>query len=198
MSCTPDEDKQRRRQLTDLVADALVLYTLGTHPTPNLWTKNGNVRAWRTANGVVARCQKFQERETERGRVRARSHHVARAQDLLTIASEEHGAEETVEELIAQILATHAPQSSDDEDDGFGDERWVGARDGAHAHETPTPHSTRTPTTAPWPMPPAGVSTPPPPPFPPPSPRGRTHVRPTGAERGAAQRAARDGRADET
>ena len=200
MSCTPDAEAMRARELADLVAGALALYARGRHPTPNLWTAAGNLRAWKTANGVVARCQKFRERETEPERVRARSRYVARAQDLLTIATEVYGVEETVEALIEQIVGNHPPASSDEDDDP--DERWVGARACTHARAPPPPppppppllQTHRTPTPAPWPSPPAGVTHPislPPPlplsshPPPPSSPSPEPQSGGPGAEQGA-------------
>lgn len=112
--CTRDADELRKWSVRDLVREALRLYGLGRHPAPNVWTPKGNLRAKETPNGVIARCEGFIGRETDGGRVRAKSQHTARAQDIMTIAVEMHG-HRLVVRMLMEVLIANGPPDSDDE-----------------------------------------------------------------------------------
>ena len=108
--CTTDAAALRKWKVADLVREALRLYELGRHPTPNIWTAKGNMRAKDTPNGVIARCEGFTGRETDGGRVRAKSQHTARAQDIMTIAVEMHGYTLVVKTLMGILIANGPPK----------------------------------------------------------------------------------------
>jgi hypothetical protein len=113
-SQTPDAAALQTQPLTELVSMALRLYDDGRHDTPNVFTKNGNVRDRYSSNGSTGRVRKFLERELDPQRVRARSAAVARAQDVLAVAEQVHSQQAVVAELLQQLISAGPP----DEDDG--------------------------------------------------------------------------------
>jgi len=121
MECTKDAAVVCAWPVGHLVEEALRLYREGRHCTPNLYTKKGNLRAMSTANGAIARCEKFVERELDPDRVRARSQCTARAQDLLTIAAEQYGTPLVVQTLLGQLMGSGPPgEDSGDEQASHG------------------------------------------------------------------------------
>ena len=113
MECTNVEDL-KDLTLAALIGRALWHYKRGHHPTPNMFTKKGNLRAMDTENGVVARGYKFVERETDPSRVRAKSESTAHAQDVMTHAIQVYGQQAVVRELIDVLI--HAGADDDDEE----------------------------------------------------------------------------------
>lgn len=112
--CTNEEDLVGLT-LEELINRALWHYDRGRHPTPNMFTKKGNLRAMDTPNGVQARGLKFVERETDPSRVRAKSESTAHAQDVMSFAIRTFGQAEVVARLVETLIAVGPPDDEDDE-----------------------------------------------------------------------------------
>jgi hypothetical protein len=115
-SQTPDVHVLQKKPLPELVGMALKLYRTGRHPTPNVYTKNGNVRDRHSSNGSTGRIRKFVEREIDPTRVRARTTQVARAQDVVSTAVFVYTAAETVAEMLKQLIDEGPPDEDSDDD----------------------------------------------------------------------------------
>ena len=133
---TPDWDELVDQTVGALVGGAVQLYRDGEHDLPNMYTRAGNLRALDTANGVYARAHKFLIRETEPGRVRARRWQVARAQDMLIIATGRHGAAAVEQQMI--YILTGQELANDDAGEGL---EVRGRRRGREAHMAHTLHA---------------------------------------------------------